>query len=123
MSRVNDLQIAARDTGRHQHIHCPLPRRSWVFLAVLDEQRVEVAEAFVWNARVAPVATNGLVQLEDPIGQRENQFHEPADGHPARKLAAGVASHTIGDDHSVADFLCPLRVLPRVAMFVSIVSR
>ena len=58
------------------------------------------------------VGGDGFVKAEDPIGQRENQFHEPADSHPARNLAAGVASHAIGDDHGVAGFLCPFGYFP-----------
>ncbi len=58
------------------------------------------------------VTGDGFVEAEDPIGHRESQFHEPADGHPARNLAAGVASHAIGDHHGVADFLCPFGYLP-----------
>ena len=50
---------------------------------------------------------DGLVEAEDPIRHRENQLDEPADSHPARKLAAGVAPHAVGDDHGVADFLRP----------------
>ena len=62
--------------------------------------------------RCCRVGGDGFVEAEDPIGHRENQFHEPADGHPARNLAAGVASHAIGDDHGVAGFLCPFGYLP-----------
>ena len=53
-----------------------------------------------------------LVEPEDPVGHREDLLHEPADRHPARKLAAGVAAHAVGDDHGVAGFLRPFGYLP-----------
>ena len=88
----------------------PMPRKVPILPAVLDEQRVEVSKPSL--GALCRVGGDGLVEAKDPIGHRENQLHEPADRHPARKLAAGVAAHAIGDDHGVAGFLRPFGYLP-----------
>ena len=105
---MNDLQIAAHGAGcRQRGSHAT---KIQILPAMLDEQRVEVSKPPF--GALCRIRGDRLVETEDPIGHRENQLYEAADGHPARKLAAGVAAHAIGDDHGVAGLLRPLGYLP-----------
>src|SRR6186997_190309 len=105
---MDDLQMAAHGAGRRQRgSHAT---KSLILLAVLDEQRVEVSKPSLGAS--CCVGGDCPVEAKDPIGHRESQFEEPADRHPARKLAASVAPHAVGDNHGVAGFLRSFGYLP-----------
>jgi len=50
-----------------------------------------------------------VVHSENPVGHVESEADQLGDGHATRNLASPVATHAVGHDHHVVDFLIALR--------------
>ncbi len=104
---VDDLQVVSQAHGDRDRRPHSAERR--ILLRARNQLAVDVLDSLFR----ATLDLGGLrsVELENPVGSREGEFDDSADGDLAGQFASGMTAHAVGDHHGVADFLGSLRNL------------